>query len=116
MKNVSDRIRTLLLRTGKVRFVNAARREDLLKEQGYQAAHATAETQTAVGRQLGAQYMLTGSLTEMKQRSPRQVRVSKQKIRYYKLTLEITDLETSEIAWTTERDFARRVSEPLIGW
>ena len=116
MKNVSDRIRTLALRSGKVRFVNEARRADLMKEQGFQAANATAETQVAIGRQLGAKYMMSGSLTEMKQKSPRQVRVSKQKVSYYKLTLEITDLESSEITWITEREFARRLSQPLIGW
>lgn len=116
MKNISDRFRTLLFKTGEVRFINETRRGDLLKEQGYQAAHATPETQIAVGRQLGAKYMLSGSLTEMKQRNPRQVRVTTQKINYYKLTLEVTNLETSELVWTTERDFARRLSEPLIGW
>ena len=58
----------------------------------------------------------SGSLTEMKQRSPRQVRLTTQKLRYYKLTMEVTDLETSLIAWTTEREFARQLSEPIIGW
>jgi hypothetical protein len=115
-RKISDRIRTLLLKTGSVQFVNEARREDLLKEQGYQAAHATPETQTAVGRQLGAAYMLSGSLVEMKEGSPRQVRVSKQELIYYNLTVEVTDLETGLIAWTTEKEFARQASKPLIGW
>jgi len=115
-KSLTDRIRTMLLQQNKVRFVNDARREDLLKEQGYQAAHATPETQAAVGRQLGAQYMLSGSLSEMKAKSPDQVRVSRQELRYYKLTMEVTDLVSSEIVWTTEKEFAREASKPLIGW
>ena len=41
--------------------------------------------------------MLTGSLTEMSQRSPDQVRISRKKVSYYKLTLEITDLKTGLI-------------------
>ena len=116
MKNLSDQMRTKLIQSGRVQFVNAARRDELLAEQGYQAANATPETQTAIGRQIGAKYMMTGSLTEMKQESPRQVRVSKQELRYYKLTVEITDLETSLISWTTEEEFARESSKPLIGW
>lgn len=115
-KNLTDRLRTLLFQTGNVQFVNEARREDLLQEQGYQAAQATPETQAGIGQQLGASYMLSGSLTEMADRSPRQVRVSKTVRRYYKLTLEVTDLETGLLAWTAEREFAREARQPLIGW
>ncbi len=115
-KNLTDRLRTLLFQTGNLQFVNEARREDLLREQGYQAAQATPETQVGIGQQLGARYMISGSLTEMADRSPRQVRVSKTVRRYYKLTLEVTDLETGLLAWTAEREFAREARQPLIGW
>ncbi len=115
-KNLTDRLRTLLFQTGNVRFVNEARREDLLREQGYQAAQATPETQVGIGQQLGAKFMMSGSLTEMADRSPRQVRVSKTVRRYYKLTLDVTDLETGLLAWTAEREFAREARQPLIGW
>ncbi len=115
-KSLSDRIRTLLFKTKTVRFVNAARRTDLLKEQGYQAAHATPESQAEVGRQLGANYMLSGALAEMKNRSGRQVRMSRKELNYYKLTMEVTDLTSGELVWTTEEEFARQASKPLIGW
>ncbi|HNR94533.1 MAG TPA: hypothetical protein PKK36_07990 [Kiritimatiellia bacterium] len=115
-KNLTDRMRTILLKSGKMQFVNEARREELLAEQGYQAAHATADTQVGVGKQLGAKFMITGSLTEMRKESPKQVRISKQEWNYYKLTMEVTDLETGLIAWTTEKEFARQASKPLIGW
>jgi uncharacterized protein (TIGR02722 family) len=116
MKNFTDQVRTFLLQSGKVRFINEVRRDDLLREQGYQAANATPETQTRVGRQLGAKYMISGSFTEMNQQSPKQARISKQLVKYYKLTFEITDLETSELIWTKEQEFARKESQPLIGW
>ena len=115
-KNLSDRIRTLMFQTGKFRFVNETRRDDLLKEQGYQAAHAPADAGLKVGKQLGADYMLSGSLTEMKERSPDQVRVSRQKINYYKLTLEVTDITTGELLWTDEQELARQASQPIIRW
>ncbi len=115
-KALTDRVRPGLFQANACQFVNEARREDLLKEQGYQAAHATPETQAAIGRQLGAKYMLSGSLMEMEETSPRQVRVSKQQVNYYKLTMEITDLETGLLAWTAEKEFARQASQPLIGW
>jgi uncharacterized protein (TIGR02722 family) len=115
-KNLTDRVRSMLFQSGRVRFVNETRREELLKEQGYEAANATPETQVAVGRQLGAKYMMSGSLTEMKDESPRQVRVSKTQVNYYKLTYEVTDLTSGEIVWMTEKEFAREARLPLIGW
>jgi hypothetical protein len=115
-KSLTDRVRTLLIQSGKVQFVNEARREALLKEQGYQAANVTPETQVAVGKQIGAQYMVTGSFTQMQSDSIRQARVSKTDINYYKLTVEVTDLQTGLINWTTEKEFAREARTPLIGW
>lgn len=115
-KNLTDRMRTMLLQSGKVQFVNTARREDLLQEQGYQAANADPNTMAAIGQQMGAKYMLSGSLTQMSQQTGKQARVSKQRLNYYKLTVEITDLTSSLIVWTTEEEFARNESIPLIGW
>jgi hypothetical protein len=115
-KGLTDKVRTTLFNGGKAQFVNEARRDDLLKEQGYQAANATAQTQVAIGKQLGAKFMVSGSLMEMRNDSPKQVRISKQKLNYYKLTVEVTDLETGLLAWTTEKEFARQASLPLIGW
>jgi len=115
-KSLTDRMRTLLFKSGKAQFVNATRREQLMKEQKHQAAHATAETRVAIGRQIGARYMVSGSLVEMESESPRQVRVSKKKVNYYQLTIEVTDLETGLMTWTTEKEFAREARLPLIGW
>lgn len=115
-KSLTDRIRTMVIKSGKAQFINESRRDELLREQGYQAANATKETQVAVARQMGAKYMLSGSLVEMESRSPREARLSRKEINYYKLTIEVTDLETSLIAWTTEKEFSRKASLPLIGW
>jgi len=116
MKAISDTITTHMLDTGSIRLVNAARRDDLLKEQGYQLANCTEDTKVKIGRQLGAKYMLTGSLVEIENESGREVRVSKKQDVYYQLTVEITDLETGLIAVRKQRDRLRRASKPLIGW
>ena len=116
MKPLTDRIRTIALKSGKARFVNAAQRDALLKEQSYQAQQATPETKSKVARQLGAKYMLTGSLAQLQSRSGKEVRLSKTEVNYYQLTMEVTDLETSEIVWTDEQPFAREARKPLIGW
>lgn len=116
MKALSDSISTELLNSGKMQFVNAARRDDLLKEQGYQLANCTAATRTAIGKQLGAKYMLTGSLVEIEHKSGREVRVSRKQDVYYQLTVELTDLETGLIVLRKQRDRLRRATKPIIGW
>jgi uncharacterized protein (TIGR02722 family) len=115
-KAITDTIRTVVINNGKADFVNETRRDDMMKEQGYQIANCTTETRVAIGRQLGARYMLTGSLIEIKKEEPRQVRLSKGEEVYYQLTIEITDLETSLIAWTTQKERARGGSKPVLGW
>lgn len=113
---LTDRIRALLMQETDIRFVNESRRRELLDEQGYQAAHATQAARASIGKQLGAQYMLTGSLVEITKQTGRQVRVSRSRLVYYQLTMELTDLETGLIAWSTQKEFARRARVPLIGW
>jgi len=115
-KALTDGMRQAIMDSGKVNFVNETQRDNLLREQIYQAAHVTADTRARVGRQLGANYMLTGSLVEINKQSGRQVRVSKQEEVYLQLTVEITDLETSLIVWSKQKERARTENKPLIGW
>ena len=115
-KALTDALRGKLLRSGKVQFVNAARRNSLLKEQDYHKKHVSADSQAAAGKQLGAKYMLTGSMAELKSVSGRQIRISKKEERYYQLTIEITDLQTGLIIAAPEVTRIRKVSKPLIGW
>lgn len=115
-KALADTLTTKLMDGSSVRFVNTSRRNELLREQGYQLANATEETRVKIGKQLGADYMLTGSLTEIEKESPRQARVSEKQDVFYQLTVEITDLETGVIALRKQVQRMRRASKPLIGW
>jgi hypothetical protein len=115
-KALSEQIRTLLLQSNKVQFVSETQREELLKEQDYQARNATRDTQVAAGQQLGPRYMLTGSLVEITQASPREVRISRKEVSYYNLIVEVTDLQSGKIEWTTQKEITRQASQPLIGW
>jgi len=115
-KAITDTIRTKLINNNKASFVNESQRDNLLREQGYQLANCTPETRNMIGKQLGARFMLTGSLVKITKDTPRQVRLSKQEQVYLQLTVEVTDLETGLIAWTTQKERVRGASKPLIGW
>jgi penicillin-binding protein activator len=117
MKSFTDQVRSFLMQSGKVRFINEARREDLLKEQGYRTDNATPEVQKRTGQQLGADYLISGSVTEVSGTLPTQTPISQQLV-YCKLTLAIMDLKSSELLWTKEHAcvFTRKRSQPLFGW
>lgn len=116
VKVLGNRLRSLLLNSGKVQFVTESQRTELLKEQEYQSKHGEKETQVAPGRQANPRYMISGALAEIKMNEPRQVRVSKKEIRYYTLTVELTDLQSNRLVWTREKEITRQASQPFIGW
>jgi uncharacterized protein (TIGR02722 family) len=115
-KAISDTMTTELLNSGKMQFVNEARRDDILKEQGFQLANATPESRVQAGKQLGAKYMLTGSLTEIKSEPGREITLRRTEDLYYQLTVEVTDLETGLIVLRKQEDRLRRAYKPVVGW
>lgn len=115
-QSIADTLSGRLLDSGKVLLTNTARRDELLREQGYQLQNATPESRVAIGKQLGAKYMLTGSLTEIRSETGRQVRVSKKEDKFFLLTCEMTDLETGLIVLRKQVQRMRRASKPIIGW
>lgn len=114
---ITDDIRQSLLASGKVRFVNETQRENISRETDYQqTGKVTTETRIRLGRQVGASYMLTGTLRSIEKKQPRQVRLKKKTLKYYSLNLELTDLETSLIEWADSTEVIRESSRPFIGW
>ena len=115
-QTITDTMRRKIMESGKMKFVNTARRDDLLKEQEYQGKHVTPETRVAISRQLGAKFMLTGSISDDTKRSGRQVRVSSKEEIFYQFTMELTDLETGLVEVAPQVQRVRQASQPLIGW
>ncbi|QTA78036.1 Peptidoglycan-synthase activator, LpoB-like [Desulfonema limicola] len=114
---ITDDIRLRLLKSGRFRFVNETQRDNIAKETGYQYSGAVdPSTQVALGRQLGAKYMLSGTLRSIEKEEGRGIRVTKKSLRYYSLNLELTDLKTSLITWADSVELAREASRPIIGW
>lgn len=114
---ITDDIRQALLARGKVGFVNKTQRENISRESDYQySGKVTTETRIKLGRQVGASYMLTGTLRSIEKKQPRQVRLKKKVLKYYSLNLELTNLETSLIEWADSTEVIRESSRPFIGW
>ena len=99
-----------------MQIINTTQRDNQLKEQGYQLANVTPETRVQVGKQLGAKYMLSGAIMEISSESGRQARISKKEDVFYRLTVELTDLQTGLIVVRKQVERMRQASKPIIGW
>lgn len=114
---ISDDIRLALVQSGKYQLINEAQRANINTESGYQQSGAVAVSQRiAEGRQLGADYILAGTLRSIVKEQPRQIRLTKKKLVHYSLNLELTDTETGAISWADKVEIARESSRPIIGW
>lgn len=97
-------IEKAILNDGRVRLVQAgAKREALRQERASQQDFASRETIKKWGRELGADFILQGDINSIIDS------YKKEKIRYYQLNLELTDLETSEIVWMGDKKIKKYV-------
>ena len=101
---ITDKIRTTLLQSGKVRFVAGEVRQEIIDELEYQArsGFVNPETRKELGKQVGADYLLTGDISAIKKER------GGTKDYYYKITLNLDDLETGLIAWADEEEIRKR--------
>ncbi len=114
---ITDDIRLKLLKSGKFRFINRTQRSNIQEEVAYQGAgYVDPAMMVTQGRQLGADYILSGALRSIEKKEQRQIRLTKKKMVYYSLNLELTDLTTGEIMWADKVELARESSRPIIGW
>jgi len=103
-KAITDKIRTTLLNSGKVQFTAAEHRQEVLEELDYQrdSGYVDQETRKVVGRQVGADFLLSGDITSISKE-----RGGTQDI-YFKITLNLIDVETGLIAWADEKEIRKR--------
>lgn len=110
MQALSDKVRTALLQTGKIRFVDGENRTDIAEEYEYQGSGYVDPAQAkAPGHQTGADYLLTATLTSNVQE------VGKDKLVYYKATFQLTGLASSEIVWSEEKEIRKAYKKRSIG-
>ncbi len=114
---ISDDIRLALVQSGRYQVINEAQRNNINTETDYQQAGNVAIAQRIQqGKQLGADYVLAGTLRSIVKKQPRQIRLTKKKLIYYTLNLELTDTETGAVTWADKVEIARESSKPIIGW
>jgi PBP1b-binding outer membrane lipoprotein LpoB len=67
------------------------------------------ETKKGPGGQIGADFIVNGRLDSIVQE------VGKDKTVYYKMTLNLTNLKTSVIAWTNQKEIRKAFKKKAVG-
>lgn len=108
--SMTDKIRTSLIKTGKVRFVNKQERGTIDEEYDYNAGgNVSGPSAKKRGSQIGGDYILSGAMATNVQQ------VGNDKFIYYKLTMNLTSLETSTIDCTEEKEIRKKYRKHSVG-
>ncbi len=110
-KMITDAVRTAVLKTGKVRFSNKEDRDLREGEVDYalDSGRYRKESQKRRDGGIAPDYLLTGDLISNVQQ------VGSRKLVFYKLTLNMTDLESGLIVWSEEKPIRKRFKKKSVG-
>lgn len=90
------------INSGRVRVVeNDFFREKLREEKESQQVNASAETQSRIAQELGADYMLFGVINSTVDQ------LKKEKVVFYKINLEMVNLESTEKVWLGDKEIKK---------
>jgi len=103
-KALFEYIQDEIINSGKVRFADAENRKKILAEIQYQTDSGMVNEKTSKkkGRQIGADFLLTGSISSIVAANDGLKTVT------YQTTLRMTDLETAEIIWSDKYMIKKR--------
>lgn len=109
-QSIMDMVRVEVQRDGRVAFVDKEAREDVASEYEYQnSGMMSDETKKGPGGQTGADFIINGRLDSIVQQ------VGKDKSVYYKVTLNLTNLQSNVIAWSDYKQLRKKYRKRSIG-
>lgn len=109
-QSVMDMVRVELMKSGKVGFIDKEARQDISDEYNYQnSGMVTEESKKGPGGQVGADFIINGRLDSIVQE------VGKDKSVYYKLTLNLTNIKSSMITWSDQKQIRKTFKKKSIG-
>jgi uncharacterized protein (TIGR02722 family) len=95
-----------LINSGEVEFVASAEdREEIRREVKEQDLHATEETRKAMGQEIGADFMLQGSINSIVDA------VSGEQARFYQIDLTLIELGSNRKVWVGQKKIKKTVEK-----
>lgn len=110
-ESITDTISTKLINTGKFRFIDMTKVESVKKQYDYQKSSGLVDDETgvAIGKQIGAEYMLYGNISSIVKNAKNTKDV------YMKITLKLMDIESGIIEWQGEKEIRKQNNKTLLG-
>lgn len=100
-----------LINSAKVDFVaSAAERGEVRTERLEQDEFASEATRKAFGREVGADYMLSGVLNSVVDQAGSKAVV------FYQVNLKLIDIETNQIVWNGQKQIKKYVKRSKVTW
>ncbi len=98
-------IERAFIRSGQVKVVaSATEREELRSEKGDQRVFSDAATIKQMGKEYGADYMLSGEINTI------QDQVGGEKVMFYQVDLTLTNIETNEKVWMGDKKIKKLIT------
>ncbi len=100
-----------LVNSGEIDFVaSSGEREELREERIDQAAHASEKTAKEEGQEIGADFMLQGSINSITDR------IEGKQVKYYQINLELVQIENHKKVWLGEKKIKKFVKQSRFGF
>ena len=98
-----------IIRDGNIRLVVAEeKRNELRKERAEQQDYASPETTKKWGKELGADFILQGTINSIVDS------YKKQKVVTYQIDLQLTNIETNEVVWMGDKKIKKQISDRVL--
>lgn len=94
------------IKSGRVRLVQAGeKREEIRRERATQQEFSSKETMKSWGLEIGADFMLQGTINSIIDQ------YKKEKVVFYQIDLELTNIETNEIVWIGDKKIKKLITD-----
>ena len=98
-----------IIRDGNIRLVVAGeKRNELRKERAEQQDYASPETTKKWGKELGANFILQGTINSIVDS------YKKQKVVTYQIDLQLTNIETNDVVWMGDKKIKKQISDRVL--
>ena len=108
---ITNALQAELINSGKVRFVAGKNeRGEIREERLDQDTNASEATRKAQGQELGADYMLTGSISSVEDKEGGKAVV------LYQVDMRLVDMKTNQIVWVGQKRIKKFIKRSSTSW
>lgn len=108
---LTEFMETELINSGEVRFLEKARRDQILEELDFQDSGVVAESsKKKKGNMAGADFLLVGAISSQTHAN------GNLKNTYYQVQMKLVNIETSEITWAEKKEISKDFKRSGAKW